>query len=271
VKFRRQFSGSRPAGPGAPPRPARLGRGWFSQLTPPQRRAVIAGGALAGSVLLGYLAAALVLFPAPVFVREAEVPRVIGLSLDSARAELERRDLRANAAERTPHPRAPAGQVVWQDPPPGVVATSGTTVELSLSAGPQRVPVPDVAGYEGSLARTLIEAAGLTAVVESLQTAAPKGVTVNTRPPAGTVIGPGGRVTLVVSRGAPTISVPRLAGFTLSEATLILEQTGLRLGTTLSRAAPEPPGTVIDQRPASGTLAAPGTAVDLILARPGAL
>jgi serine/threonine-protein kinase len=143
-------------------------------------------------------------------------------------------------------------------------------VDLSLSAGPQRVPVPDVSGYHGDLARLLVEAAGLAVAVESSQTAAPRGVTVNTRPPAGTMLGPSSRVTLVVSRGAPTLSVPNLSGFTLEEARGILEQSGLSLGTFFARNAMEPPGTVIEQRPPAGTLAAPGTAVDVVLARAAA-
>lgn len=166
------------------------------------------------------------------------------------------------------HPRAPAGQVVWQDPPAEIMVTSGTVIELSLSDGPQRVPVPDVSGYHGKFARLLIEAAGLTAGVESTQTAAPKGVTVNTRPAAGAGVAAGGRVTLVVSRGAPTISVPSLIGLTLDDARTRLQQAGLTMGTYFARTSPTgEPGTVIEQIPGGATLAAPGTVVDVVLAR----
>ena len=225
-------------------------------------------GLFAGAALAGYLVAALVLFPAPIFVANATVPRVIGLVADSATDALAKASLKSKNVERLPHPRAPAGQVIWQDPPAGVVVNSGTTVELSVSDGPQRVLVPDVAGYDGALARLLLESAGLTAGVESTQTAAPKGVTVNTRPSAGAAVSPGGRVTLVVSRGAPTISVPVLTGLTLGDARTRLEQAGLSMGTSFARTSPTgEPGTVIDQHPAGGTLAAPGTVVDVTLAR----
>ena len=235
-----------------------------------RQRYLLPVGAVLAAILVGYLIAALFLFPAPMFVSSATVPRVLGVTLDSARVALERVDLKSREAERVPHPRLPAGQVVWQDPPPGVVVSEGSTVDLSLSAGPQRVPVPDVSGFDAGFARMLVEAAGLAVAVESTQTAAPRGITVNTRPPAGAMLGPTTRVTLVVSRGAPTISVPNLAGFTLGEARGILEQSGLNLGTFFSRTAPEPPGTVIEQRPPGGTLAAPGTRVDVVLARAAA-
>jgi serine/threonine-protein kinase len=240
---------------------------WRARLQDARRRYLWHAVAFVGALLAGYLVAALVLFRAPVFVTSSTVPRVIGISADSARRLLEDADLRVREAERNPHPRAPAGQVTWQDPPPGVVATEGTTVEIALSSGPQRVPVPDLAGYDGNTARMLLEGAGFTAAVESLQTAAARGVVVNSRPPTGTVREPGSTITLVISRGAPTISVPNLAGFTLDEAQTILEQTGLRLGTSLMRTAAEPPGTVIEQRPRGGTLAAPGTSVDIVVSR----
>src|SRR3972149_5839416 len=63
-----------------------------------------------------------------------------------------------------------------------------------------------------------------------------------------------GRVTLVVSIGAPTITVPDLRGLTLEEARLILEQAGLTLGTYFRRTSDERAGTIIHQTPAPGTL-----------------
>ena len=228
-------------------------------------------GAFLGAALLGYLVAALILFRAPIFAAAATVPRVIGLPVDSARGTLARVQLKIKEAERIAHPRAPTGQVVWQDPPPDVVVTQGTTVDLSVSAGPQRVPVPDVAGYDADLARLLVESAGLTAAVESVQTAAPKGVTVNSRPPAGTALVPGTRVNIVVSIGAPTITVPDVTGLTLDSAKARIQAAGLSLGTYFARATTAGAvGTVIEQRPGAGTLSAPGTAVDLIVARRGA-
>jgi beta-lactam-binding protein with PASTA domain len=47
-----------------------------------------------------------------------------------------------------------------------------------------------------------------------------------------------------------------------------LETEGLQLGTVTRRRTGEAaPGTVVGQRPAAGTLAAPGTVVDIVVAR----
>ena len=88
------------------------------------------------------------------------------------------------------------------------------------------------------------------------------------RPPAATVLAPGAPVTVVVSRGAPTIPVPGLLGLAQADARARLEIEGLTLGTvTRRRTADANPGTVVAQKPAAGTLAAAGTVVDIVVAR----
>ena len=56
--------------------------------------------------------------------------------------------------------------MIWQDPPPGVEAPSQMHVALIVSAGPPRVPVPDVTGLDALLASKLITAAGLTVILD---------------------------------------------------------------------------------------------------------
>ncbi len=75
-----------------------------------------------GVVLAGYLTAYLILFPAPILPGHQEVPRVIGLTVAEAQAEIQRSKLQVTEGGAEPHPTAPAGVVVWQDPPPGVIA-----------------------------------------------------------------------------------------------------------------------------------------------------
>ncbi len=233
------------------------------------RIVAVGAGIFAVTALGGYLVAALVLFPAPMFAASHSVPSVLGMTRDAAHALLLKDKFRIGSAEQRPDPVIPAGSVLWQDPPPGLVASEGTEVTLTLSSGPPRIPVPDVAGYTDSLARNLIQAAGLVVdPVEHAQAPVPKDVAVSTRPPAGTALRPDSKVTLVVSVGAPTITVPTLIGKTLDDTKAILDSAGLTLGTSLSHTVDTAtPGTVIDQQPAAGTLAAPGTAINVIVAR----
>jgi len=223
----------------------------------------------AGAVVAGYLTAYLVLFPAPILPGHQVVPRVLGLTLAEAQSEIQTAKLQTAEGGAEPHPTAPAGVVIWQDPPPGVIAPEGTKVTLVSSAGPSKIPVPDVANLDAGLAQSLIASAGLVvSQVESVQAASPTGLAMLTRPPAGTALAPGAGLIVVVSRGAPTIPIPDLLGMASADARTRLEMEGLQLGTVTRRRTSEAsPGTVVAQTPAAGTLAAPGTVVDIIVAR----
>jgi serine/threonine-protein kinase len=223
----------------------------------------------AGMILAGYLTAYLILFPAPILPGHQAVPRVLGLTLPEAQAEIQRVKLQITDGGAEPHPAAPQGVVIWQDPPADVIAPEGTKVTLITSAGPPKIPVPDVARLDASLAQSLVAAAGLVvSQVESVQADAPRGLAMMTRPPAGTALAPGAGLTVVVSRGAPTIPVPDLLGMASADARTKLETQGLQLGTVTRRRTGEgSPGTVVAQSPAAGTLAAPGTVVDIVVAR----
>jgi serine/threonine-protein kinase len=227
------------------------------------------GLAALGALVVGYLTAYLVIFPAPILPGHETVPRVLGMAEAEAQTLLGEVSLKGQNGGTEPHPTAPQGTVIWQDPPPGVIAPENTEVTLVVSAGPPKIPVPDVANLDGPLAEKLITAAGLTvSQVDSLQAPLPRGVVMLTRPAAGSLLAPGGAVTVVVSRGAPTITVPNLLGMTQSDARTRLELEGLSLGAvTRQRTADAPPGTVVAQRPAAGTLAAAGTVVDIVVGR----
>ena len=221
------------------------------------------------TVLAGYLTAYCFLFPAPFLPGHQAVPRVLGLSIVEAQAEIQKSKLQVTDGGAEPHPSAAQGIVIWQDPPPGVIAPEGTKVTLVSSAGPPRIPVPDVTKLDVSLAQSLVAAAGLVvSQVESVQADSLRGLTMMTRPPAGTALSPNAGITLVVSRGAPTIPIPDLLGMSSGDARTRLELEGLQLGTVTRRRTNEAsPGIVIEQRPASGTLAAAGTVVDIVVAR----
>lgn len=234
-----------------------------------RRRLAITALVFAAPFLLGYGIAATILFPAPFIARSESVPRVLGLSADDARQALRDRGLVPNQSDAMNHPTAARGAVVWQDPPPGVEVPQGTPVSFAASRGPQPIPVPDVAGYDQSMAERLITAAGLEVeAVDQSQAPVPKGIVVNSRPPAGVTLVPGSGVILFVSAGAPTISVPDLTGLTPQEAREVLEEAGLALGSTRTKPSQAgSPGTILEQEPGVGTLAAPGSAVNVTLRR----
>lgn len=85
-------------------------------------------------------------------------------------------------------------------------------------------------------------------------------------------IGPTSRsgTSVVVPGGAGSgdqgIAVPNLIGLHREAATGELSGRGLVLGTVTTRPADQPPGTVLDQRPAAGQMLRAGTPVDILIA-----
>lgn len=165
------------------------------------RRLVRSAAVVAGAFLLG-LAVAFALYPGQLFRPEARVTRVLDLPLADAQRELAAQGFKGRSAGEEPHPSAPAGHVVWQDPPPGTLLPPGSPVALTLSSGPALATVPDVAGLEARQARRILGAAGFgTGAIDSVPGGSEAGVVVGTRPGEGTALRPGTPVDLIVTAG----------------------------------------------------------------------
>src|SRR5262249_36335196 len=75
----------------------------------------------------------------------------------------------------------------------------------------------------------------------------------------------------LISEPPPTptaVIVPNLVGMTEKEALATLQEVGLQLGQRNTKVAPEQAGRVLDQSPAAGSKASPGSSVSLVIAIP---
>lgn len=224
-------------------------------------------GILVLAALTGYLVAFFA-WPAPIVDQDVAVPLVVEDSSDVAQATLTAQGFRVKVLEaRESDPLLPAGMVTWQDPPAGTRLPAGAVVTLTLSAGPSPVAVPDLAQFTREEAERVMAAAGLAiGQVDSVPSAAERGVVVLTRPGAGTPRAAGRTVDLVVSRGPADVRVPALAGLGETEARERLTRLGLVIGLIEPRRSGRGrAGTVLEQRPEAGTRVAAGSRVDLIL------
>ena len=165
--------------------------------------------------------------------RWTEMPTVVGVERASAERLLLAADLVATVTVAR-HDEVAAGMVSAVDPAPGARLLRGSTVRLTVSSG--RPQVPDVApGTPIADAERAVRDAGLTPArsgsAREYSATAPVGTVVRTDPAAGTALPGGGRVTLVVSRGAEPprqVRVPFLVGRTAAEATAALAAAGLQ-------------------------------------------
>jgi len=165
--------------------------------------------------------------------RWTEMPTVVGVERASAERLLLAADLVATVTVAR-HDEVAAGMVSAVDPAPGARLLRGSTVRLTVSSG--RPQVPDVApGTPIADAERAVRDAGLTPArsgsAREYSATAPVGTVVRTDPAAGTALPGGGRVTLVVSRGAEPprqVRVPFLVGRTAADATAALAAAGLQ-------------------------------------------
>ena len=152
---------------------------------------------------VGYAISVLWVSPSSVLGGEHAIPRVLGLPESEARGKLTAVGFRARLDGDRTSPAIPRGAVIWQDPPPGMVLTPNTTVQLVLSSGPPPVTVPDVIGLALSSAERIFDAAGVkVGTVDTVRGSGELGVVIATRPAPGNGRPRGTTVDVVVSGGA---------------------------------------------------------------------
>ncbi|WP_127501296.1 Stk1 family PASTA domain-containing Ser/Thr kinase [Actinoplanes solisilvae] len=144
--------------------------------------------------------------------------------------------------------------VVAQDPAPDGKLVKGGVITVTLSLGPERFAVPDLAGLELAAARGELEQLNLklkqgTGVYSDT---VPEGAVISSSPKTGTQLKRGGTVTVVLSKGRAPIRVPDLNGKNINDARNELAGLGL---TAVERYkdSDQPKDTVIGQSPKAAT------------------
>jgi len=131
------------------------------------------------------------------------VPDVLDQSEDSARAELEAAGFEVQVVE-APSSSTPAGLVSAQNPDPGVEADRGSTVQITISTGPEMVRVPAVEGMAEADAQDALEAEDFAVEVECVVVVDPGqvGIVQDTDPEANTLVESGSTVTIKVGQAS---------------------------------------------------------------------
>ena len=131
------------------------------------------------------------------------VPDVLDQSEDSARAELETAGFEVQVVE-APSSSTPAGLVSAQNPDPGVEAARGSTVQITISTGPEQVRVPAVEGMAEADAQDALEAEGFVVEVECFVVVDPGqvGIVQDTDPEANALVESGSTVTIKVGQAS---------------------------------------------------------------------
>jgi serine/threonine-protein kinase len=228
---------------------------------------------LLGSAVVAAVVAAATTFALQrtVLQREAvEVPSVLGLPAQSARALIESRGLMFVVGEEREDAKIPAGSIVGQRPLEGSRIERGQTVEVALAKAFALVKAPALAGLTLADAKTRIEAAKLVVgkVAEETSAEVKAGAVISQSPAEGGELKVGTPVDLVMSKGAGMVAVPGVVGRSLTKAKDELQKAGFTVGNVRSRSDEDhSDGLILEQSPAPNQPAAKGAAVDLVVNR----
>jgi eukaryotic-like serine/threonine-protein kinase len=159
-------------------------------------------------------------------VEKIDVPRLIGMQVDEAEAELRALGL---VPTRTPSQNASVAvnEVFDQSPPSGQRLDPGEEVELFVSTG-EALTVPTVLALSQDDAIAKLAEAGYQWVIEFQADIAEVGLVISQDPPPGSELPLGDAVTLTVSTGPDQIVVPDMEGKSLGEAFNALTAAGFR-------------------------------------------
>ena len=202
--------------------------------------------------------------------REVMVPTLTGQSVNQATAALAESGLTLKVEEsRRSDPKVPAGQILTQDPQPGVRTRRQRSVKVWVSAGPRSSILPAFIGESERTAQLRVQQDGLElAGVSEIRSADyPADVVVAQTPPPSSA---GGRVSLLVNRGQRTATyvMPDLIGVNGDRASDLLRNHGFRASVVGDHPYPGvPAGIVLRQNPQAGFQIAPGEPISLEVSR----
>ncbi|MBW3592209.1 MAG: PASTA domain-containing protein, partial [Actinobacteria bacterium] len=194
----------------------------------------------------------------------ATVPSLVGLDETQAIELLDRRGLKWEVKEVFSD--APVDQVVRQNPKAGAEVVEGSSVTLRVSKGAEPATVPDVIGQSQAEAEAELEANGFEVEVETVASDEPEGIVVDQSPNAGDEVPSGSTVTIEVSEGPQTTTVPNVVGELQEDAEQELQEAGFAVRVRNEPTTDEnADGRVIDQNPSGGVQTEPGSEITIIV------
>jgi serine/threonine-protein kinase len=146
------------------------------------------------------------------------------------------------------------------------VLRSGALVTLVVSRGPPAVAVPSVQGLAAADAVAKLQQAKLAPRLVEARSKQTAGTVIAQNPAASSKVKAGTRVTVTVSRGVGTVTVPAVEGESVSAATQELHAAGFTVQTA-NVTSDVPKGLVVRQTPRGGSAAKKGSAVRLAVSR----
>ena len=198
------------------------------------------------------------------------VPDVNNMAQSEAELALASAELVLGRVTEAYHASIAIGAVIRQYPEAGDTVTSGSSVDLTLSKGPEPIAVPDIVSMSRSAAEMALASAGLTVegVTKAYSASVPAGAVIRQEPVAGTRVALNSAVHLVLSKGLKPVNMPDITGMSQTAAESVLGAVGLTIETVTEVYSDSlPVGEVMSQEPAAGSSVAPNGRVRLVVSK----
>lgn len=199
-------------------------------------------------------------------LNSTSAPDVIGLTREEAAVYAKRNGLNLQEKEQS-HSTIPAGSIIDQLPEPETNMRKGDSLLITVSTGPQSNIMPNMVGYTYEEATATLQDLAFTVVVIRTTSSEPQGKVLAQSPEAGGSYAVGQSVELTISGGSTL--VPEVTGKTPEEASAILAESNLTLGTSQYREVLDASqvGKIMAQEPIAGTLVVIDAPVTLTIAK----
>jgi serine/threonine-protein kinase len=197
---------------------------------------------------------------------KTDVPNVVGEPLDKALSDLQDAKLKGRAIPTESD--KPQGEVISQSPTAGASVKQGSLIRLKVSKGPKPVAIPNVIGSTFESANSTLLGAGFAVLRKDVKSDAPKDTVVDTSPGVGTLQPPGTTITVTVSKGPTTSTVPDVTSLSQSDAQATLKASGFGVKIVSQPVTDQSQdGIVQTQDPPGGTQQPPGTIVTIAVGK----
>ncbi|MFF0789945.1 Stk1 family PASTA domain-containing Ser/Thr kinase [Streptomyces spiralis] len=182
---------------------------------------------------------------------KVQVPGVVGLTLDDAKAKLEGDDYKFKVETQFRESTESANTVLEQNPVNGKEVQKGSAITLIVAKAAEKVPVPDVTNQSCADAQKQLQDSNLTGQCTEVDNTDPAkvGKVIQTSPAAGTPVDKGSTVSIQIGKQVQQqkTPVPDVRGKTVAQATQILNGAGFT--NIQTKGSTDPNALVFDQDP----------------------
>jgi serine/threonine-protein kinase len=198
--------------------------------------------------------------------KPVSVPSVIGKTQAQAKTLLQDAGLKAEFTRQASDDVA-EGRVIDQSPDAKQSVDPGSTVDVTVSSGPDLVEVPDLEGKTQEEAIAALREAGLSngQVTPKDDPDVKSGRVISSSPDAGEQVKPGTSVDLVISSG--DVEVPDVVGKSRDSARDQLINLGFKVKTPSEKTDEQDPGDVLSQSLPPGSKVSRGSTITIVIAK----